>query len=334
MRLEELDLDTWASEFPSSGYEVFHTPDALGVLDDHTDAEMRLYGAYKGDHVVGLVPVFVRENPLGNAALSPPPGMGVPRLGPLVMPMSPKQRKRESVNRRFADLLVEELDAHSQRTLLRMECPRSYADPRPFRWAGLEVDQSFTYVLDVGSASLEDVRGDFSRDLRKEIRSAEDLDVVVEREGIDGAMRIYEDVADRYEEQGETFPLTRAYVRDLVTELDERARIYVARNADGAYQSGIIVLYADDAASFWQGGVRTEYEGVSVNSLVHWRVIEDVVEDPPVDSIRGYDLVGANTPRLCRYKSKFGADLVPYYAVESNGVPMSVAKKAYSLVAR
>jgi hypothetical protein len=334
MRLEELGLESWAGEFPVEGSEVFHLPAALGVLDDHTDAEMRLYGAYKGDHVVGLLPVFVTENPLGRMALSPPPGMGIPRLGPLVMPASPKQSKQESVNRSFADLLVDELSADSQRTLLRMECPTSYEDPRPFRWSGMDVDQSFTYVLDVESASLEEIMKGFSRDLRKEIRAAQDLPVTVEREQVDGALRIYEDVADRYSEQGERFPLSRAYVRDLVDALDDRCRVYVARGPDGSYQGGVILLYSNDVASFWQGGVRSEYEGVSINSLIHWRVIADIVEDPPVDSVRGYDLVGANTPRLCRYKAKFDADLVPYYAVETEGVPMSVAKRAYSLVAR
>lgn len=334
MRLEELDLDTWAAEFPDSGFEVFHTPTALGVLDEHTDAEMRLYGAYKGDHVVGLVPIFVFENRLGRVATSPPPGMGIPRLGPLVMPASPKQSKRESVNRRFAEELVDELGVDSQRSLLRMECPRAYTDPRPFRWSGLDVDQSFTYVLDVGSTTLEEAKKGFSRDLRKEIREAEELSVSVQREGLDGAKHVFDDVASRYEEQGESFPLSWAYVRDVVVEFEERSRVYVARTPEGEYCGGIIVLYSNDAASFWQGGVRTEYEGVSVNSFVHWTVITDLVDDPPVDSVSGYDLVGANTPRLCRYKSKFGADLVPYYAVESEGVPMTVAKRAYSLVAR
>lgn len=334
MRLEEIDLADWEGALPDRGAEAFHATAALEVLDDHVDAEMRLYAAYKGDNVVGLAPLFVTERRLGRTVTSPPPGMGVPRLGPLVMPASPKQRKREAVNQEFADLLVDAAGVDSPRTLMRMECPTSYEDPRPYKWAGLAVDQSFTYVLDVGSRSLEEIKRGFSRDLRSEIGRAEELPVTVERGGLEGARQVYDDVADRYREQDEAFGLTWPYVRDLVDALGERSRVYVARGPDGAYHGGVIVLYSDTAASFWQGGVRAEYDGVSVNSRIHWRIISDVVEDPPLDSVTGYDFVGANTPRLCRYKSKFGAELVPYYAVETNGVTTAVAKRAYALVGK
>jgi hypothetical protein len=91
-------------------------------------------------------------------------------------------------------------------------------------------------------------------------------------------------------------------------------------------------LYSNDAAYFWQGGARGEYDGTSVNSLLHWRIIEDLVDDPPLDSISAYDLMGANTDRLCQYKSKFGASLVPYYTIESNGPQMELAKRAYRAI--
>jgi hypothetical protein len=122
------------------------------------------------------------------------------------------------------------------------------------------------------------------------------------------------------------------YVRDLWRNLGDRAQTYVARDADGEYLSGITALYSNDMAYFWQGGARAVYEGTSVNSLVHWHIISDIVEDPPVESVTAYDLMGANTERLCRYKAKFGAELVPYYLVESSGTTMTAAKRAYQFV--
>jgi len=334
MRLEQIDLSTWASALPPSGFEVFHLPAALEVLDGHTSATMRLYAAYKGQEPVGLLPVFVEQNALGRAALSPPPSMGVPRLGPLVMPTSPKQRKQESVNGEFVDLLVEELEPEASRSLLRLECPLSYDDPRPFEWADFDVDPTFTYVLDLESTTTDAVKRSFSKDLRREIRSADDAGVTVDVEGPEAAMRVYHDVAARYDQQDESFALPEAYFEDLVEAMDERCRVYVARDPDGDYLSGIVALYSNDTAAFWQGGVRHTYDGVSVNTRLHWEIIADLVEDPPLDSVWGYDLVGANTPRLCRYKAKFGADLVPYYTLETGGLGMSVAKRAYQFVSR
>lgn len=331
MRLEQLNLDEWGSALPNGEFEVFHTPQALAVLDEHTEATMRLYGAFKGQEPVGLLPLFVKSSTFGRTAMSPPPSMAVPRLGPLVVPSSPKQRKRESVYREFVDLVFTELDIGSARSLVRLKCPLDYEDPRPFQWSDLNVEHAFTYVLDLSDTTPDAVLGGFSSYLRKEIRRSRDTDITISIEGADAAELVYEDVADKYAEQGVNSPADREFVRDLVVALDESARVYVARDGDGEYLGGIIVLYSDDTAWYWQGGVASTHEGISVNVPIHWAIISDVLADDGPDVSR-YDLVGANTPNLCKFKAKFGGDLVPYYVVESSGIRMSIAKWAYSVV--
>ena len=336
MRVERLDISDWSDALPSEGVELFHTPEALSVLADHATGELRLYGGFKGQQPIGLFPTIVQDRSIGTAVLSPPPGFGVPRLGPIVMPTSPKQRKREKVNSSFTEEVLEEIGVDDSLTLFRTVCGAGYADPRPYAWSDMDVDTKFTYVLDLEDADPDEVMKSFSKSLRREIRDGADLDVEIRREGVDGARAIYEDTRVRYREQDEAFPLSWEYVRDLVEALEEvdRSRVYVARTPEGEFLSGITVLYSDDAGYFWQGGTRATYENVSVNSLLHWRVIEDIIEDPPMDSVTSYDLMGANTERLCRYKSKFCADLVPYYVVESQGPGMDVAKRAYRMVSR
>jgi hypothetical protein len=359
MRIERLDLSDWESALPSGGFELFHLPQALEVLERHSDAELELFGGFKGEQPIALLPVFVRRRSVGVAVTSPPPGFGVPRLGPILMPASPKRRKREKVNEEFTEAVLEELgadldldrrlaaagvaspmaeraldrfDVNSRLTLFRMECNAAYGDPRPYAWGDLRVEPAFTYVLDLEDRTADDVRGSFSRSLRREIRDAEDLDVTVETEGLDGARAVYRATEQRFAEQNQAFGLTWSCVRDLLEALGDRARTYVARDADGEYLSGVTALYSNDWAYFWQGGVTAVHEGTAVNGLVHWRLVEDVLEDPPVDSVTRYDLMGANTERLCRYKAKFGAGLVPYYVVESSGAGIAVAKRAYRLV--
>ncbi|USZ68101.1 GNAT family N-acetyltransferase [Halorussus salilacus] len=359
MRVEQLELSEWESALPSDGFEVFHRPEALEVVDRHTDAEMKLFGGFKGQQPIALLPAFVQRKSVGTAVTSPPPGLGIPRLGPIVMPTSPKRRKQEKVNQEFtetvlaqvgtdlglderlaragvespmAESVLDRLDVDSRLTLFRMVCSPDYADPRPYAWGNLHVEPNFTYHLDLNGRDTGQVRKSFSKSLRREIRDAEDLDVTVETEGVEGARDVFRATERRYAEQDEPFSQTWSYVRDLFDALGERARSYVARDADGEYLSGITVLYSDDAAYFWQGGAKAIYEGTAVNSRIHWRIIEDIVEDPPVESVDTYDLMGANTERLCRYKAKFGADLVPYYVVESSGPAMDVAKRAYQLV--
>jgi lipid II:glycine glycyltransferase (peptidoglycan interpeptide bridge formation enzyme) len=246
------------------------------------------------------------------------------------MSNSPKRRKRERVNRRFVEGVLEELAADSSRTLLRFVCAPSYGDPRPFRWAGMDVHTEFTYHLPVDD-DPEGLLRSFSKSLRREIRDLEetDLTVGVAEDARSAASEVYEDIASRYDEQGEPFPLTEAYVLDLVEALGDRCRVYVARDGDGAYLTGVIVFYSNDAAYYWEGGARATYDDASVNSLLHWTVVRDVAVDPELEPVTRYDMVGANTPRLCRYKAKFSPELVPYYVVESGGATMDLAKTAY-----
>lgn len=335
MRIERVTSAEWAEALPDTGTEVFHTPEALAVLEAHSSGELHRLVGYKGDRPVAMFPVFVRERRVGRAVLSPPPSMGVPRLGPLVMPASPKQRKREKLNQTFTETVLDELGADDSGTLLRVICPPEHTDPRPFDWAGFDVEPAFTYRLDTGGASTEDLLRETSRSLRRDVREARETDVTVTVERADsGAARaVHEATVARYEQQDREYSMNWPYVEAVTTALEEidRCRVYVAR-ADGEFLTGVTVLYSDQAAYFWQGGTRTTHQGVDINSLLHWRIVEDIVENPPRESVDTYDLMGANTERLCRYKSKFGGRLVQYYVVESSGAKMELAKRTYRLL--
>lgn len=330
----ELTMSEWSKALPGAGTEVFHTASALSVVDTHTNGELQLYGGFKGEQPVALVPVFVDRKAMGRIITSPPPSMGIPRLGPLLLSNSPKQRKKETVNEDFTASILDDLSVDARLTLFRMVCPRAYADPRPFQWNQLRVTPEFTYVLDLAGETDDTVMDPFSRSLRNEMRRGKEIDVTVATEGRGAAKRIWESVADHFEEQGMDAPIEWPFVRDLLKALAEHHRVYVAREPDGTFASGIIVLYSADTAYYWLGGIMTTYDGVSVNSLLHRTVIEDIVTEPRLDPITRYDLVGANTERLCEYKGKFSGELVPYYVVESAGPEMKLAKGAYDLTAR
>ena len=336
MQLERLSLSEWEDALPNRGFEPFHAPEALDVLDDHVGGDLVLLGAFKGDRPVALLPIFEQTKSVGRVLVSPPPGKSVSRLGPLLMPASPKRSKHEKLNREFADLVLEELDADESSTLLRMTGNTEFSDPRPYIWADYDVETLWTYRLDVGDRSPDSLLKDASKSLRREIGDARDLDVTVDREGIDGARAVFEETRKRYAEQGRTLPVSWPYVEDMVEAMLEtdRARVYVARDDEDRFLTGITAMYSNDAAYFWQGGTRSIHEGVAINSLVHWTIVEDIAEDPPRESVDTYDLLGANTERLCKYKAKFGSELTPYYRVETGGVKMAAAKKAYELVAR
>ncbi|MFC5970152.1 GNAT family N-acetyltransferase [Halomarina salina] len=331
MDVSTISVDEWEEEVPDGGVSVFHRPETLRVVDRHVDGDLRLFVGHKGDRLVGMLPVYRREHPVGSVAVSPPPGLGIPHQGPMLLPASPKQRKRERLNRTFTEAVVDGLDDDAPFSLLRVVCLPEHADPRPFRWHGFDVATQFTYRLDLDGVTTDEVRSGFSRSLRREIDDAAEKPITVQTEGVNGARCVYEDCVERYAEQGREYSLPWRFVRDLVVELRDRAQVYVARGPDDEYLGGIVALYGDDTAYFWQGGVRHTYDGATTNSLLHWEILQDLVDH---DTVEQYDLFGANTARLCEYKSKFGGRLVPYYRVESSGPGMALAKSAYSLAGR
>ncbi|WP_331234127.1 GNAT family N-acetyltransferase [Natronorarus salvus] len=335
MRIEELGFGEWEDALPRDGFDVFHTREALQVMNEHTSSDLHLLGGFKGQQRIGLAPIFVREHGVGRLVTSPPPGLGVGRLGTIVTPTSPKQRKIEEVTREFTERLIEATDASEKSTLFRMSCGTWCTDPRPFGWAGFNVIPSFTYRLNLESTTSDEVMSSFSRDRRKEARNRNESGIVIRINEKSGAERVYDSMIDRYEEQGLDVPLSKEFVLELVAGLGERARVYTAESEDGEFLSGMIILYSNDTAYNWKGGTKSSKtrSGVSPNSLLHWQIIEDILTDPDLESILEYDLYTANDERLVRYKSSFGGNLVPYYTIESNGLPLKFAKGVYRMAA-
>jgi hypothetical protein len=49
MRVRQLELSEWESALPAGGFEVFHLPDALEVLERFSDGDLKLFGGFKGE---------------------------------------------------------------------------------------------------------------------------------------------------------------------------------------------------------------------------------------------------------------------------------------------
>ncbi len=330
MRIEQLELSEWGETLPESGIEPFHTPEALRVIDEHTPGELHLFGGFKGQEPVGLFPLHTRSKFGGCLLTSPPLGLGIGRLGPIIMSSSPKQRKKERTNETFIETVLDELDIDRRSTLVRLACSPHYTDPRPFQWNGFDITPAFTYRIETGGSDREELLQSFSRDLRKEIRKRDEVDISTRTGGIDGARRTHESISQRFEEQNQRLPLSWRFIRDLFEALDDRIRVYVAESDTGEFLSGMIIVYSNDTAHFWKGGAKAQ-RTVSPNSLLHWHVLEDIYTDPQLESVENYDLYTANNERLTRYKSKFGGTPTAYYLIESTGIATKVAKGVYRL---
>lgn len=328
MEIQRLSLDEWEDVLPSSGVGPFHQPGMLALMDEYEDGELQLLGGFRGQEPVGLLPVFVRRLFGLEFVISPPPDLAVPWLGPVLMPTSPKQRKREKLNEQFTEAALDEVGAEGPRTLFGIVGSPEYADPRPYLWSGQNVEPRFNHVLELADRDAESVLKSFTRDLRKEIRKGDDIDVSIATEGAAAAERICGELKERHTAQGLTYPTPRSFAREVATRLGDNTRVYVARGPDGEFLSGVTLLYANGDAVFWQGGTKASYEGVSVNSLLHWEILTDILDDPELESVERYHLGNALNQRISRYKSKFNGEPIVNYEIKSD--LMVLAREAHS----
>ncbi|MFP8890752.1 lipid II:glycine glycyltransferase FemX [Natrialbaceae archaeon A-CW2] len=292
---------------------IYHRKEFLEVVAEHAGADLHLLIGYKTDEPRGVFPLFEqRKGPL-RIVFSPPPGLGVPYLGPALLNYRKmKQRKAELSNKQFVEGCLEWADEEIDPHYSRIATSWRYDDPRPFNWQGYDIDPQHTYRVPVGEA--DELMDHITKSARRSIKRNGDANYNVERNDREGIEYVYRSLVERYDEQGRTFSPSIAYFRDLERDLSENAvRTYVAYLDDKPVM-GRIVLQADGCASFWKGMAASSnrHGTVPVGDLLNWHTMVDAIEHGATE----FDLVGANTPRLCRYKAKFNPDLVQYYVAE------------------
>lgn len=302
---------------------VFHQWEFLRVLERHSGWTLHALMGVKGEHPVGLFPVFeLRKGPMA-VVTSPPPGLGVSHLGPALLPGGRKQRKRERLDVRFVEGCLDWLDDEIDPSFVHAVTSTDYGDVRPFQWNEFDATPKYTYELDLSGGSdavLErvsrDARTSVTGDGACEVAPAgdDDLDYIVDR------------VNDRHAADSGGLHLDHDYVRSVVDELpDEQVLVRVAR-VDGDPVSGSLRFRFGDTLRFWQGSPKPEKRvDAPVNDLLNWASISEAADDGLVRC----DLTGANTRRVSRYKAKYNPTVETYYELQRGSTAMTVASDLY-----
>ncbi len=283
----------------------FHQYDFLEVIDRHVDAELYALVGWTDGEPMGVFPLFGwRPAGLLDVAFSPPPKMGLYSLGPATVDGTSARRNRE-----FVEACLDWLREERSPRYVHVETNHRYRDVRPFAWSDYEVTPRYTYLVDL-DRDEEDLFMAFSSDARKNVRKCREADCAVRVGGTDDVARTVANVNDRYAEQGLSFSLDPAFVTDLYHSLpDGQVRPYVVE-VDGEFAGGMIAFEDDDTVYRWQGGTVPDVD-LPVNDFLDWRIMRDAMDR----GLQRYDLVGANTERLCEYKAKFDPSLATYYTL-------------------
>lgn len=200
----------------------------------------------------------------------------------------------------------------------------SLLDVRPFVWSDYQVTPSYTYKIDLTSGE-ESVWDSFQKKLRSDIKRTEKKGLTVKEGSAADIQYLYDSLQKRYETQNRGLSLSREYIQDLFQEFgSQNLRLFVAEY-DGEIIGAILLIIYKETTSVWLGVSKSGLTGLPVNDLIQWEAIKWSIQNGG----KTFELIGASTPRLCEFKSKYSPNLEVYFNIKKADFLGNLAERAY-----
>jgi hypothetical protein len=277
--------------------------------------------------LVCLAPLYFRNTHGVRTLFSPPPMQAVvPYQGfiPAGGFDTLKQGKREEIMDLVASDLSAEIDTISPHYLSLVLVP-GLTDIRQFIWKGYTPKVHYTYTIDLSQPLLA-IRNDFHYKLRSRIRKAEEAGMDLVRST--DIAPLYASIAERFSQPDVKIPMvSRHYFADLFRAYPEDLAAYYLYDREGAL-TGAVAAQEYKRFLLWVGTPRIENTHAS-NEYLQWLLVQRA----QAEGYRLFENIGANTPDLNFFKSRFCSGLAIYMEICRKDVVGTLAEWAYSSIA-
>ncbi len=298
----------------SSQGSVFHQYDFLRIMEKYSNSKLHLLTGYKGFELIGLFPIFEISKGLISAVFSPPPYLLIPYLGPVLLDNELlNQKKFETINNGLINGCLNWINKNIRPKFYYILTVYNYTDVRPFIWNGFNVNPKFTYIVNL-KVGEEELWNNLYKIKRKNIRKCLKENVHVKIHELEAVNFISSQLKKRYIEQGEKIRVDLTYFSDIYNILPKDQVLPYLGEVDNRPTGGVIVFKYKDIAYGWQGSLKTEKTNLPFNDFVIWKILENSIKQ----ELNEFDFVGANTLRLCNYKSQFSPKLNTYYEIKKS----------------
>ena len=307
----------------------FHTWEWLKIIENHYQCQLLplVFFDADDDKPFGMVPLFSRKKLGLKMVFSPPPG-AIVTLGPILIDKSYKQHKFELAYLDFQaqiDSYIKELGAN----YTNITTSPGLTDIRPFTWSGYRISPSYTYKTDLRQGEKV-LWNNISRHLRQSINRTQARGINIVQKDLENKKEIdyvYESLFHRYSEQHLKLALKKSYLENILQQFGSSyARVYLAYYDGNCVGWQILIIYKDTVYG-WLGAVRSEANTLEINGLAWWKIIAQAANS-------GYKWLidmGANTPNICSYKSKFNPEVDLCFEMKRADLWGTLAEKAYYL---
>lgn len=313
----EKDQNIWDELVNSSpNGTLFHTWKWLKIMEKHNfiqNISGTYYGqlypliAKMGNEIIGLIPVFIYTMPFIKMACSPPFAVENQCLGPVLNNyLKLRSHRRQVLFYEFHNEIDKYLKNEMNINYISIHSSPGESDPRPYIWSDYQVLPSFTYLIDLKQGS-EKIWDGFSRTLKQDINK-------VKKKGIQIHTGSKKDVDYVYEllKKINRIPANKEYILEIFDNFaPNNLNIFIAKHENEPL-SGVITICYKNKVSFWVGTPRFSYDGTTPNTLVYWETINWAIEN----GYETFEIIGASDLSNFMFKSKFNAELVPYYIMK------------------
>jgi hypothetical protein len=308
---------------------LFHTWEWLKIAEKHSESQLLplVFFDVDDDKAFGAIPLFLMKKMGLKMVFSPPPISSI-TLGPVLLDKDYRQHKFEIAYLEFQRQIDEYIkNLHVNYTSI-LTSP-GLVDMRPFLWSGYTVRPSYTYKIDL-SLGEKALWSRLSSSLRPEINQTRKKGIQIIKSHSDKKQiseLVYSTLTSRYLKQSRRFALKKPYLDDLLEQFgDSGIRILSAQNNGKTLGAQLYCIYKN-TVTLWAGFVRPESNDLEVNGLMLWEMITDSIKA----GYRWLENMGANTPHLCSYKSKFDPATELCFEIKKADLWGSAAEKAYLL---
>ena len=121
--------------------------------------------------------------------------------------------------------------------------------------------------------------------------------------------------------------MKKSYLENILRQFDGSSIIvFLAKNNGNPVGWQILTVYKDKVSG-WLGGVRSDSNNFDINGLAWWEIIAQAARS----GYKWLEDMGANTPNICSYKSKFDPSTEICFEMKKTDIWGSLAEKAYFL---
>jgi hypothetical protein len=301
-QLGEAEYEAWNRLVARSAEgSIYATPEYLAALCEATGGAFRIAGAFRGDELVGGVPLYEERRPWGTHVA---PRLLLYYCGPVLRPHETKYPSERTARRvEVLQALAEALGGMPY-ARLRLRARSPLSDIRAFQAAGWRVWPTYTYVVPTADLAAQWER--VEQNLRRLIgRCGRQGILFTDDDDFDSFFALH---LELHERKGAALYLPRPAFERYFRRLKAAGlcRLFHARLPDGRSIAAQLTLLGPHPVTHTvSAAAHGDYLNLGASAYLRWKAFETL-------SALGYaanDLTDAPLNPVTHFKSQLGGDL-------------------------